>query len=73
MNILMIEDDLDLGKGLVATLKVQSIGCQWIRRAADAPLSFTELDCDCVLLDLSLPDGEGHDLLMRWKIGRAHV
>jgi two-component system, OmpR family, response regulator QseB len=67
MNILMIEDDLDLGRGLVASLKVQSIGCQWIRRAADAPQSFTELDCDCVLLDLSLPDGEGHDLLTRWR------
>jgi len=67
MNILMIEDDLDLGRGLVATLKAQSIGCQWIRRAADAPDSFTELDCDCVLLDLSLSDGEGHDLLARWR------
>jgi DNA-binding response OmpR family regulator len=67
MNVLMIEDDLDLGRGLVATLKAQSIGCQWIRRAADAPHSFTELDCDCVLLDLSLPDGEGHDLLARWR------
>jgi DNA-binding response OmpR family regulator len=67
MNILMIEDDLDLGRGLVATLKAQSIGCQWIRRAADAPHSFTELDCDCVLLDLSLPDGEGHELLAHWR------
>src|SRR6185503_555149 len=67
MNILMIEDDLDLGRGLVATLKGQAIGCQWIRRAAQAPQSFAELDCDCVLLDLSLPDGEGHDLLARWR------
>lgn len=67
MNVLMIEDDLDLGRGLVATLKAQAMGCQWIRRAADAPHSFTELDCDCVLLDLSLPDGEGHDLLARWR------
>jgi len=67
MNVLMIEDDLDLGRGLVATLKGHSMGCQWIRRAADAPRSFTEFDCDCVLLDLSLPDGEGHDLLARWR------
>ena len=67
MNVLMIEDDLDLGRGLVATLKGHSMGCQWIRRAADAPHSFTEFDCDCVLLDLSLPDGEGHDLLARWR------
>jgi DNA-binding response OmpR family regulator len=71
MNVLIIEDDLDLGRGLVATLKAQSIGCQWIRSVADAPQSFAELDCDCVLLDLSLPDGEGHDLLTRWR--RNHV
>lgn len=71
MNVLIIEDDLDLGRGLVATLKAQSIGCQWIRSVADAPQSFAELDCDCVLLDLSLPDGEGHDLLERWR--RNHV
>lgn len=67
MNVLMIEDDLDLGRGLVAALKSQSIACQWIRRAADAPRSFEELDCDCVLLDLSLPDGEGQQLLTRWR------
>lgn len=67
MNVLMIEDDLDLGRGLIAGLKSQSIACQWVRRACDAPRSFEELDCDCVLLDLSLPDGEGQDLLMRWR------
>jgi two-component system response regulator QseB len=67
MNVLIIEDDLDLGRGLVASLSAQSIGCQWIRTAASAPQSFAEIQCDCVLLDLSLPDGEGHDLLARWR------
>jgi DNA-binding response OmpR family regulator len=67
MNVLIIEDDLDLGRGLVATLSAQSMGCQWVRLAADAPPSFAELECDCVLLDLSLPDGEGHKLLTAWR------
>jgi len=67
MKVLMIEDDLDLGRGLLATLKAQSIQCQWIRRAAEAPDSCAALDYDCVLLDLSLPDGQGNDLLARWR------
>jgi two-component system, OmpR family, response regulator QseB len=67
MHILMIEDDLDLGRGLLQALRTEGISCQWVRRAADAPLSFHGEVFDCVLLDLSLPDGTGFDLLSRWR------
>ena len=73
MKVLMIEDDLDLGRGLLATLKAQSIDCQWIRRAAEAPDSFAGVDYDCVLLDLALPDGEGNDLLARWRRNGSRI
>jgi DNA-binding response OmpR family regulator len=73
MNILMIEDDLDLGRGVVAALKAQAIGCQWIRRVAEAPRSFEELAVDCVLLDLSLPDGVGYDLLANWRRNKVTI
>ncbi len=67
MHILMIEDDLDLGRGLMQALRTEDISCQWVRRAADAPSSFHGEVFDCVLLDLSLPDGTGFDLLSRWR------
>ncbi len=67
MHILMIEDDLDLGRGLLKALNAESISCQWVRRAADAPPSFYGQIYDCVLLDLSLPDGTGFDLLNHWR------
>jgi len=67
VHLLLIEDDLDLGRALQASLKVEGLSSEWLRRAADAPLSFDATPFDCVLLDLSLPDGEGQDLLTRWR------
>ncbi|HAT32213.1 MAG TPA: DNA-binding response regulator, partial [Janthinobacterium sp.] len=61
MHILIIEDDLDLGFALQQALKVEGISSERLRRVADAPRSFA----DGALLDLSLPDGAGLDLLTR--------
>jgi two-component system, OmpR family, response regulator QseB len=73
MHILMIEDDMDLGPALMHALKTEGISTQWLRRAADAPGSFLGELIDCVLLDLSLPDGSGFDLLSRWRRARVVV
>lgn len=67
MHILMIEDDLDLGHALLQALKTEGITAEWFRRAAQAPGSLNSLAVDCVLLDLSLPDGAGLALLSRWR------
>ena len=67
MHVLMIEDDLDLGRALQAALKLEGFSCEWLRRAADAPRRLAEGAAACVLLDLSLPDGSGFELLARWR------
>jgi two-component system response regulator BasR len=67
MHILIIEDDLDLGFALQQALKVEGVSSEWVRRTADAPLAAADVPFDCVLLDLSLPDGAGLDLLRRWR------
>jgi two-component system response regulator QseB len=67
MHLLMIEDDLDLGRALQQALKAEGISSQWLRRAADAPWKLDDPAIACVLLDLSLPDGSGFDLLDRWR------
>ncbi|MBA2676577.1 response regulator transcription factor [Ramlibacter sp.] len=67
MHILLIEDDLDLGRALQSALKLEGLSSEWHRRAGDAPHSPDAATVDCVLLDLTLPDGEGFDLLARWR------
>ena len=67
MHILIIEDDLDLGFALQQALKADGISSEWLRRAKDAPVLFTAPSYDCILLDLTLPDGAGLDLLARWR------
>ena len=67
MHLLLIEDDLDLGRSLQAAFRQQGFSCEWLRRAQDAPLQLSDVAADCVLLDLGLPDGSGFDLLARWR------
>ena len=67
MHLLLIEDDLDLGRALQAAFRQQGFSCQWLRRAQDAPVQLADVQADCILLDLGLPDGSGFDLLTRWR------
>jgi two-component system response regulator BasR len=67
MHLLIIEDDLDLGRALQQALKAEQISSEWVRRSADVPLDLDAGAFDAVLLDLSLPDGDGMQLLHRWR------
>lgn len=67
MHILIIEDDLDLGRALQKALQLEGFSSEWLRQAGDAPRTFAGLHYACILLDLSLPDGDGLALLARWR------
>jgi len=67
MHILLIEDDLDLGRALQASLRIEGHSSEWLRRAADAPVQLDPNAQDAVLLDQALPDGDGRQLLTRWR------
>lgn len=73
MHLLLIEDDLDLGRALQAALKVEGMTSEWLRRVADAPARVDDAVIDCVLLDLTLPDGSGFALLERWRTQDCRV
>ncbi len=67
MHLLLVEDDLDLGRALQAALKVEGFSSERLRRTRDVPRPLPAEQFDAVLLDLSLPDGSGLDLLRAWR------
>lgn len=67
MHLLIIEDDFDLGMALQQALKAEGFTSEWLRRIADVSNALNMADYACVLLDLTLPDGSGFDLLRRWR------
>lgn len=73
MHVLIIEDDLDLGFAPQQALQLNGISSLWLRRLGAAPLPTELADFDCVLLDLTLPDGDGLDLLLRWRHAQVTV
>ena len=67
MHILLIEDDLDLGQALLQALQQGSFTVQWLRSVDATPPLPDANEVAAVLLDLTLPDGQGMALLRRWR------
>ena len=67
MNILLVEDDLELGNGVRIALADQGFSVVWVRRLVDAEHELEVSLTDLVLLDLGLPDGDGLLLLQKLR------
>jgi two-component system response regulator QseB len=70
MDILLIEDDLDLGNGIRIALLDSGMDVTWVRRLQDAQRQLDQSAHDLVLLDLGLPDGDGLQLVQRLRRDR---
>ncbi len=60
MNLLLLEDDLNLGKALVKLLQPDH-AVAWLRTLSAARNHLQSNPVDLILLDLGLPDGDGTD------------
>lgn len=67
MNILLVEDDPELGSGVRIALVDQGFTVVWVRRLDEAANELEGSLTDLVLLDLGLPDGDGLSLLKRLR------
>jgi DNA-binding response OmpR family regulator len=63
MNVLLVEDDLQLGSALLSALETGGFTATWLRRVIDARTSLSKGVFDVALVDVQLPDGLGYDLL----------
>jgi DNA-binding response OmpR family regulator len=67
MKILIVEDERELVKSIVQYLRHESYICEVAYTAADAEEKLLIHDYDCILLDITLPDGNGLAILEKLK------
>jgi two-component system, OmpR family, response regulator QseB len=63
MQVLLLEDDLQLGKALCAGLAQSQFQPVWVRRVEDANDKLATISFVAALLDIGLADGSGLDVL----------
>ena len=67
MKILIVEDQNRLGQFLERGLKEQAYTVTWVTTCASALDALAETSYDAIVLDLGLPDGDGIELLRKWR------
>lgn len=67
MQLLLIEDDTAIAKSLIAGLQLQHFEVYHAATAASAGLAVNAFNFDIIILDLTLPDGDGITLLRNWR------
>lgn len=67
MKLLIIEDEQEMAKSMTQYLRQENYVCEVAPTAADAGEKIFLHDYDCILLDITLPDGNGFSLLEQLK------
>lgn len=67
MKILIIEDEKGLSKSMVAYLQQENYRCDIAYNFDEARTKIEIFEYDCILLDISLPDGNGLQILKELK------
>ncbi len=67
MKILIVEDQRRLGLFLKKSLSERSYTATWVQTCREARDALCETGYDVIVLDLSLPDGDGLELLREWR------
>ena len=68
MKILIVEDEQDLQNSIVDYLKVEGYLCEVASTYFQAEDKIISFNYDCIVLDITLPDGNGLDILEKVKI-----
>jgi len=63
MKLLLVEDHQELADNILHFLKQENYVCEWASSLAQAKDILSMFEYDCVLLDMTLPDGMGLTLL----------
>ena len=67
MKILIVEDDVKIGRFVEKGLRENAYTVIWARGMAEANDAISESPFDLIILDIGLPDGDGFQLLREWR------
>ncbi|TLS97579.1 response regulator [Aliarcobacter cibarius] len=67
MKILLIEDDNLIGDGIVSAFKKFGFSIDWFEDGLDGQEAIFMINYEAVILDLSLPNIDGLDILKFWR------
>ena len=67
MRILLVEDDMMIGRSLDRALKRAGMAIDWVRTQADCEGALGGSGYGLLLLDLGLPDGSGLEILRKLR------
>ncbi len=67
MKVLVVEDERELSKSIITYLKGESYSCELAPDIKTARIKIETFEYDCILLDISLPDGNGLTILKELK------
>ena len=68
-KLLLVEDDVLLGQGVVDFLSQQGYQCIWVKTLRDVEQYWFQ--SDLVILDRQMPDGDSLNLLPVWLMKKA--
>jgi len=67
MNILIVEDEKALAENMVNYLDQSGYHCEWVDNLTNAQEKVWSYSYDCIIVDITLPDGSGLDVIERLK------
>jgi DNA-binding response OmpR family regulator len=70
MKLLIVEDEKELGKSMRSYLKGENYHCDIAQDYKSALEKVESFEYDCILLDISLPDGNGLNVLRELKANK---
>jgi DNA-binding response OmpR family regulator len=71
MKILIVEDEIDLSNSIASYLRQEKFNCETVLRYADAVEKINLYNYDVVIVDITLPDGNGLDIIKELKKNRS--
>lgn len=73
MNVLLVEDNLDVGEAVEQRLRASGHLVTWNTHGRDVPRAIADYAFDAVILDLTLPAGDGISILRQIRRERRDL